>query len=294
MVNAVMSQLAAGSYLLGVRVRDAVEGWGLASFQFINVMDSSHSTVNPDPRPALVQAEYFFNTDPGPGLATPLLTPLLGDTALSLTNHPLVVPPLAPGVYVMGVRVRDARGLWGICTYQSIYIQSPMPPAVVTQPIPMVAAEYFFGADPGCGRGTPFPVQPGTGIDAVHSVSLVGLVTGSHVLSIRTRDLFGRWSVSRSTMVQVVPTTCSPAQPDFVSGVAQPGVPVLLSSTSTGVDSSTTYGWYVGDVSGISGSLVCDFEQGSQGWDVSNRFAFAGSTVLGPFMNQTVTLGDSG
>ncbi|NCU84863.1 MAG: TonB-dependent receptor, partial [Betaproteobacteria bacterium] len=70
--------------------------------------------------PALVQAEYFFNTDPGPGLATPLLTPLLGDTALSLTNHPLVVPPIS---FVGGPAGNSNRKVSSTLSQVSGYVQ---------------------------------------------------------------------------------------------------------------------------------------------------------------------------
>jgi hypothetical protein len=106
--------------------------------------------------------------------------------------------------------------------------------------------------------------------------------------------MFGNWSSIRSASFEVISTLCTPAIPDFsVAAHAQPGNPVLLSSTSQGVDSNTTYGWFVGDIGLVSGASN-DFEQNTQGWDVSDVFSFQGSNVLGPFINQAIQYNKTG
>jgi len=208
----------------------------------------------------LVSAEYFLDLDPGPGNAVEI--PINGgrDT-LALNNVYVPVTGLSVGFHHLVVRVRDSLQGWGIAVSAPFYVSEFTPTALpVPPPFPLVAAEYFFGSDPGCGMGQALAIRPGDSLDMLASISVAGLPAGVHRLSVRTRDLRGQWSIVGSASITIMPTQCTPATPDFsVGSNAQPGSSVLLSSTSQNVDSNTTYGWYVGDLQNIHLGRPFDF-----------------------------------
>ncbi|MFM7586700.1 MAG: hypothetical protein ACKO6M_06760, partial [Bacteroidota bacterium] len=242
----------------------------------------------------IIAAEYFFDVDPGVGAANSIpITP--GLDTLDVSALQVSFSNAVPGMHYMVVRVLHAQYGWGIGASGSIFVTDSFAGTVSLQPAPVVWAEYFFGSDPGCGNGLPLLILPGDTTMGVFSISLGGLPVGIHRLNLRTRDLLGRWSFTRSGQIDVISPSCSPAIPDFsVGSNAQPGSSVLLSSTSQNVDSNTTYGWYVGDVRGLISPSSSDFEQNTQGWNVTDVFSFQGSNVLGPFINQSISYNQSG
>jgi len=282
-----LGSIPPGLYFIGVRVKDALSGWGIARHSLIRIEQQQVLPLMPN----LIEAEYFVDIDPGPGRANPIQLSGSFDTMLTQTFQASVAQA-SPGLHRFSVRVRDAEGNWSFAS-STLFFVSPPPPPGFGISAPLIAAEYFFDADPGCGNGVPIAVQPGDTIVSLSSVAVSSLSTGFHQLSVRGLDLFGHWSHAKSMPFEVISVGCSPAIPDFsVGSNAQPGSSVLLSSTSQNVDSNTTYGWYVGDVRGSASSN--DFEQNTQGWNVTDVFSFQGSNVLGPFINQSISYNQSG
>jgi hypothetical protein len=68
--------------------------------------------------------EYFFNTDPGLGAATPLSLPTPTPPLDQIDS--LVIPaPSTPGASaVLGLRFRDATGAWGPTTFRRVHLVS--------------------------------------------------------------------------------------------------------------------------------------------------------------------------
>lgn len=82
----------------------------------------------------------------------------------------------------------------------------------------LVQAEYFVGADPGLGQGTPINVTADTNATAADlsqvSIPLAGLAPGTHNVNVRVKDSAGRWSspfVRRFTLVSSNFTVPTPA-----------------------------------------------------------------------------------
>ena len=102
---------------------------------------------------------------------------------------------------------------------------------VSTGGLNVVAAEYFIGADPGVGSGT--PMQPGDGGFDSATEGLVATVNtaswtapGVRRLNIRARDAAGNWTVPVSHIdVSVVPVVdgTPPSPPAGLSGEPGPG-----------------------------------------------------------------------
>jgi hypothetical protein len=75
--------------------------------------------------------EYFFDTDPGLGAATPLSLPAPTPPLDQIDS--LVIPaPSTPGASaVLGLRFRDATGAWGPTTFRRVHLVSSASPPVV-------------------------------------------------------------------------------------------------------------------------------------------------------------------
>ena len=147
------------------------------------------------------------------------------------TISPADLAPLADGAHSLIVRGRDAAGNWGPTSSSSLVLDragpttssvtgSPDPTqgsatvtlsAQVTDPSSVVAAaEWFIGADPGAGRGTPMTAADGAfdgpGEVATGSMSLAGRPFGELVVSVRGRDEAGNWGTASVGAVSITPS----------------------------------------------------------------------------------------
>ncbi|MCI4657995.1 multicopper oxidase family protein [Cryobacterium zhongshanensis] len=134
------------------------------------------------------------------------------------------VAKLSDGSHVISVHAKDAAGNWGAVATSTLVIDKVKPAvsAVAATPNPtggaatvtltaqatdagsaVTRAEWFSGADPGAGNGTPMTLT-GTGPWAVSSVVDVrGFSEGPQTLTVRVRDAAGNWSGTASTVLQV-------------------------------------------------------------------------------------------
>jgi len=181
-------------------------------------------------RRQVIAAEYFFDTDPGPGAATPWPTAVTTDDSVDFSAA-IPTTGLAPGSHTLYVRTRSSAGAWGLARAVSFFIQ----PAVV-------AGEYFFDVDPGAGQGTPLPsFSPDDSVDQNLSVAVsAGLARGPHVLYIRTRSSTGAWSLTRGQAFFVKPRIAAAEYFwDTDPGVGA-GTALAVSTLSDSVDVSYT------------------------------------------------------
>ena len=148
----------------------------------------------------LLAAEYFFDTDPGVGNATPINI-WSGDTVDY--KFSVSVAGLAEGYHQFCIRVKDTRGIWGIYKWHKIFIDPPgPPPAPPVQPA-ITKAEYFINTDPGVGKGTNIPLSPGDVVNTTFYLPTTGLTTGFYNLFVRTRDAGGKWSIYANTLFYI-------------------------------------------------------------------------------------------
>jgi hypothetical protein len=129
------------------------------------------------------QAEYFFDTDPGVGLATGIGTGSPDDSISVSTSVSTV--GLAPGNHFLFVRTKNAGSQWSLHEGRMFIIKPKI-----------VAAEYFIDVEPGVGNGIALAVP--TSEDSISfstSIATGNLTGGWHVLFVRTRDDMGRWSL---------------------------------------------------------------------------------------------------
>lgn len=135
-------------------------------------------------------AEYFFNTDPGQGNATPLTIPSGGEVTFTRT---IPTTSLPQGFHFLGMRVKETGGVWSLFEARGFYIT-----AATTDVPNIVSAEYFFDTDPGQGNGINIPITSGATTNFTVPVPTSSLSPGFHFLAIRTKGADGRWGIFES------------------------------------------------------------------------------------------------
>ena len=191
----------------------------------------------------LTKGEYFFDNDPGEGFGTLIyVNPQFSNPTITF-NAP--ANGLAPGFHFFSMRFQDQFGHWGITGTHKIYINQPFfpfPDQVLSMPI--VAAEYFWDADIGCGNGIPFYIPAGNNIVSTFSV-IAPSTAGLHILNVRAQDLDGRWGITKSKSVQVWPASANVANVDFTLSPYPAALNQSISMTSqvTGALPGAIYEW---------------------------------------------------
>ncbi|HEY0041361.1 MAG TPA: MBG domain-containing protein, partial [Flavisolibacter sp.] len=155
----------------------------------------------------VTKIEYFFDTDPGFGKGTAIsVTPGTDVTAafdidinpLSFGFHKLYIRGYVPPYQVTENGKTVTQGGWSHTQIKSIYKQQLAP----TNPeglSPIVAGEYFIGADPGFGNGVAVPVTQGVNLSNVaFAFDITALAKGFHQLSVRFKDANGTWSTTHT------------------------------------------------------------------------------------------------
>jgi hypothetical protein len=104
----------------------------------------------------------------------------------------------------------------------------------------VASAEYYIGADPGYGNGTPITLVAGAGtatlnLNTIGATDATWLKGGSHTVFVRALDAAGNWGPSTAVTATLKPVTV------FASGWETPttGSFGWTSTTGTGVTSST-------------------------------------------------------
>jgi len=177
-----ISSLANGLHHLFVRTLDAAGNWSISSPQLFY---KQASVTNPVAN--ITDAEYFFDTDPGFGAATTATVTPGQNVTFSFNGS---ITSLTNGLHNLFVRTKDANGKWSLTTPQLFYKQS-----LVSNTVPnLVAAEYYFDADPGFGNATAVAITSGQTVTFSFSGNVASLATGFHNLFVRTLDANGNWS----------------------------------------------------------------------------------------------------
>lgn len=158
---------------------------------------------------SVTQAEYFWDTDPGVGLATAVQAAdgNFNSAFEQLTSTGIAVP--GAGLHKFCIRVKDNTGQWGPVFMNIINITQPN-----TSPIMSVLqAEYFWDTDPGVGLGTAVLAADGNFDSAFEQLTKSGIAlpaVGLHVFNIRVKDNTGQWGPVFRNVVSVQTTLDAP------------------------------------------------------------------------------------
>ncbi len=177
-----LSDLPVGFNHLFLRTKDANNVWSLTSVK--SFYKGHPFALNPD----IVQAEYYFNTDPGFGNATNVPVP----SSINISNFSFItdVSDLPVGFNQMYFRTRDSNGAWSHTNVKSFYKGNHH----VLNP-DIVKAEYFFNTDPGFGNANDIPLTPSSNISNFSfTIDITDLPMGFNHLNVRMLDANGVWS----------------------------------------------------------------------------------------------------
>ncbi|WP_035562859.1 FG-GAP-like repeat-containing protein [Hymenobacter sp. IS2118] len=140
--------------------------------------------------PNLNRVEFFFDTDPGHGLATAVALPgPAAPTRLGLT-FPVPLGSLAPGFHRLFIRTRDADGGWSQTFGRLLFIDDASTLATPN----LAEVEHFLDTDPGFGNGISTALSGTSKLGQTVAVNIGSLAPGFHRLFMRTRDVNNRWS----------------------------------------------------------------------------------------------------
>lgn len=151
---------------------------------------------------SVTQAEYFWDTDPGIGLATAVQAAdgNFNSAFEQLTKTGISAPSV--GLHKFCIRVKDNTGQWGPVFVNIVNVEQPNTTPVMS----ILQAEYFWDTDPGLGNGTAILAADGNFNSAYEQLSRTGIAlpsVGLHVFNIRVKDNTGQWGPVFRNVVSV-------------------------------------------------------------------------------------------
>ncbi len=189
---------------------------------------------------SVTQAEYFWDTDPGVGLATPVTATdgNFNSAFEQLSQSGIVLPSV--GLHKFGIRVKDSTGQWGPVFMNVIDVQQGGSAILA-----LAQAEYFWDTDPGLGLGTPVLATDGNFNSAFEQLTRTGIALpslGLHVFNIRVKDNTGQWGPVFRNVISVQ-TTLETADLNMKNLVVYPNPvkDVLNVSFDTAINSIAIY-----------------------------------------------------
>lgn len=110
-----------GLHKLCIRVKDNTGQWGPVFVNIINVEQPSTTAIM-----SISQAEYFWDTDPGPGNGTAILAAdgSFNSAYEQLNTTGIALPSV--GLHVFNMRVKDNTGQWGPVFKSVVSVQNSL------------------------------------------------------------------------------------------------------------------------------------------------------------------------
>ncbi len=174
-----------GFNTLYIRTKDDLGFWSLYDRRIFYVAEST--TQNNATK--IASAEYFINTDPGFGNASPItVNPNTGDLSQVLS---LPVGSLQ-GFNTLYIRTKDDLGKWSLYDRRLFYVSSESNTIISN----IVAAEYFYDSNPGFGNGTAATITPTAKPNEFKiELATTDINCGLHDFYIRLKNADGKWSL---------------------------------------------------------------------------------------------------
>ena len=130
----------------------------------------------------LIQAEYFFDTDPGYGHGIKLNFPAMENTAMTSN---LYIANVEQGFHTLFYRFKDDNIGWGHTFYRNVFIGA--------EAQTIVQGEMFYDKDPGLGNGQKFNFNETNQLALTANLYLGAVPPGFHTLYYRLKDKVDNW-----------------------------------------------------------------------------------------------------
>ena len=231
--------LAAGHHLLGVRAYNASGENTSFSPTLLNEF------IVPDVM-TITRVEYFWDSDPGRGKATPLS--ITNGNELNIDDLTIPTTGLTGGTHLLGLRAHGNNG-WSPTVHQTVIVSPTEEELAITR------VEYFWDSDPGFGKGMPLAVVSGSDLNLDNvEIPTNDLTSGRHQLGVRAYGCNG-WSptVWLSTIAKPLITKAEyfwDEDPGFGAGTPidiTPGQEVTLNGLGISTDglSAGRHQWFI-------------------------------------------------
>jgi hypothetical protein len=189
--NVTATTLSVGPHWLEVRMKGTNGVWCEWQGQWFRVSGETHLTA----------AEWFVDTDPGPGAGTPI--PLPQDGAWDEPVEDFVVPGvsvtnLSEGTHSLVIRCKDSNGDWGVTSQTAFYVGAPLKIAAAVW-----TTDEFDWGDPNTTPPATNSMRAADGAfdeeeeEVVATINTLALGTNfcmSRPIFARVQDSLGRWS----------------------------------------------------------------------------------------------------
>ena len=159
-----------GIHTLGIRAKNSNNIWGQTYRKTLSVGAK------------IKKIEYFWDTDPGIGLATAYtnFTP----AEMVELNIPLSTAGTRPGMRRLGIRCMSDGDDWSQTYYKYVFVAGKID-----------QIEYYFDIDPGVGNATAYTgFTPANEVEVDFDMMANNISTGVHIVGIRSRSADGYWS----------------------------------------------------------------------------------------------------
>ncbi|MEO1258443.1 MAG: CARDB domain-containing protein [Bacteroidota bacterium] len=230
--------LADGLHTFYVRMKNDSMRWSFAQKHIFFKTEGNAS-------PTLTNLEYFFDNDPGLGMATPVS---LSGQAMLDTSLTIAIDTLSTGLHTLYLRGKADNGFWSFTQQHTFFKTEGIASPTLT------AVEYFFDNDPGLGMATPIPLNGLSELDSSFFIPIDTLSTGLHTLYIRSKADNEFWSFTQQHTFFKIEGNASPvmvAMEYFIDNDPGYGNGTAITVPSTGqVD--TTFNL---DLSGLENGL---------------------------------------
>ncbi len=152
--------------------------------------------INVQSQTNITKVEYFFDTDPGFGLANNI--PVSAATDISDELYNVDITNISNGFHKFFIRSQDANGIWSVTTCTSVFRTN----SGGSNNPKIAKAEYFFDTDPGFELGSSIPLTAANDIaDVILNIDLSAISAGFHSFFIRTQDANGAWSITNNQSI---------------------------------------------------------------------------------------------
>lgn len=189
----------AGLHTFNIRIKGLDNTWSNLFSYVINIGSSTLNTRDVE----VIQAEYFWDTDPGLGSATTILAfdGSLDEAIEDLFNSAVSVP--STGLHTFNIRIKGLDNTWSNLFSYVINVGSP---TLISRDVEVTQAEYYWDTDPGAGSATPILAFDGNLDEAIESLFDGGIASptaGFHTFNLRVKGFDGSWSSTFAYVINV-------------------------------------------------------------------------------------------
>ncbi len=185
--------LPPGFHTVSVRFQDSNDNWSLAKTRLYLIENPPSENL----KNTLTALEYFIDIDPGTGNGSKVNISPGAEASVAI---PVNLFGLPEGFHNVGLRFQDQAGSWSLTKTRLFLVQSL---STDTPLLPVTAAEYFIGTDPGLGLGKSLAITSGNNPQVVGNIALEGLERGFHNIAVRFKSQDNTWGLAKSRLFYV-------------------------------------------------------------------------------------------